>query len=249
MVGKVIRKIAGYLPFNWLRCQVFRLGGAQIGQGTKIARSVTIGDNTELGNYVRVSQHVFIGKNVKIGDNNVIGEFAHIGDKVILANKVTIGSNSYISNATIGESTFIESFVRFTGFQEGKIAIGKDTYIGLYAVLDWSGNMEIGDGVHIAGPSVGIWTHTSAIQCLAEDTLENHSRKKVGSVKIGSHTYIGGNSTIYPSVTIGHHSIVLPNTAVDDNVEDHLMVGGVPTKVIRIIEEDNQEVLFKHLNV
>ena len=135
------------------------------------------------------------------------------------------------------DNTEISSGVIFTGYGQGVIKIGKETYIGINNILDWSNNIKLGDYVHIAGPSTGIWTHTSAPMCSNSIPVRNKSAKfrPTAPVTIESNVYIGGNCTIYPGVTIGHHAVVAPNSAVTKNVESYTLVGGVPAKFIKKI--------------
>jgi len=92
--------------------------------------------------------------------------------------------------------------------------------------------------VHIAGPSTGLWTHSSAKQAIAGLPLKEKDIKyrPTASITIENNVYIGGNCTIYPGVTLGHHSIIAPNSAVDKDVEPYTLVGGVPAIFIKHIE-------------
>ena len=228
MIGKIVRRIGSVMPTNALRCFALRMGGVRIGKASYIARGTKIGNDVRVGNFVKINENCVIGNNVSIGDETKIGRGAQVGIDVKIGKKVILSSNTNIANSSIGDGSFIEYGVIFTGFKKGKINIGNHCYIGIYGVLDWSGGIEIGNYVHIAGPSVGIWTHSSASQALAGDEILNQSRKKVAPVKIEDYVYIGGNSTIYPGVKIDHHSIVLPNTAVNKKVDEYTMVGGTP---------------------
>ncbi|GIO99682.1 hypothetical protein J14TS5_47680 [Paenibacillus lautus] len=49
--------------------------------------------------------------------------------------------------------------------------------------------------------------------------------------------WIGIAATIMPGVTIGKHSIVSAGAVVTKDVPDHTIVGGVPAKLIKLIEE------------
>jgi acetyltransferase-like isoleucine patch superfamily enzyme len=73
--------------------------------------------------------------------------------------------------------------------------------------------------------------------CLNGIPLENKSQKyrPTKSIVIESNVYIGGNCTIYPGITIGHHSIVAPNSAVNKDVAPFTTVGGVPAAFIKNI--------------
>jgi len=115
--------------------------------------------------------------------------------------------------------------------------------MGIFNFLDWSDNIIIGDFVHIAGPSTGLWTHTSAPMCLNSIPLEEKSKKyrPTAPIVIESNVYIGGNCTIYPGITIGHHSIVAPNSAITRDVLPYTMVGGVPAKIIKKLDLEKNE--------
>ena len=64
-------------------------------------------------------------------------------------------------------------------------------------------------------------------------------------VKIGNDVWIGGNATILPGVTIGNNVIVAAGAVVTHDVPDNVIVGGVPAKVIREIENDALEVFLR----
>lgn len=187
-----------------------------------------------IGKNCNISKEVIINGKIKIKDNVIIGK------NVILNNNVRIGSNTYLENIEVGENSFIESGVKITGNGNGKIRLGKESYIGINNVLDFSDNIIIGDYVHIAGPSTCLWTHTSAPMCIKSIPLDNENKiiRPIAPIIIENNVYIGPNCTIYPGVTIGHHSIIAPNSAVTRNVEPYTMVGGVPAKFIKNLNDE-----------
>ena len=60
-------------------------------------------------------------------------------------------------------------------------------------------------------------------------------------VKIGNDVWIGGNVTILPGVTIGNNVVVAAGAVVTKDVPDNCVVGGVPARVIKAIENDVEE--------
>ena len=50
--------------------------------------------------------------------------------------------------------------------------------------------------------------------------------------------WIGGNVTITPGVNIGNNVVVAAGAVVTKDVSDNCMVGGVPARIIREIEND-----------
>ena len=189
---------------------------------------------------ILIGRGVKISKDFKFSEGIVIRDYVTIGAKVKLDSNVLIGSYVSLNNITVGKNTHIEGGVKVTGYGKGKIVIGNDCYIGTNNILDWSENITIGNFVHIAGPSTGVWTHSSAAMCTNGIPLEDKSEKfrPTAPIIIESNTYIGGNCTIYPGVKIGHHAIVAPNSAVTKNVKPYTLVGGVPAKFIKSLEND-----------
>lgn len=60
-------------------------------------------------------------------------------------------------------------------------------------------------------------------------------------VRIGNDVWIGGNVTILPGVTIGNNVIVAAGAVVNKDVPDNCVVGGVPAKIIRELEDDTDD--------
>ena len=57
-------------------------------------------------------------------------------------------------------------------------------------------------------------------------------------VTIGNDVWIGGNCTILPGVTIGNNVVIAAGAVVAHDVPDNCVVGGVPAKKIKDIEND-----------
>ena len=144
-----------------------------------------------------IGANCIIAKQAIIGANCQIRDSAIIGPKTILLDSVIIGRRAQINNISIGENTQIEKGVVCTGTGVGRIVIGEESYIGINNILDWSNNITIGDHVHVAGPSTGLWTHSSAMQALAGLPLNNKNieYRPTLPIIIENNVYVGGNFT------------------------------------------------------
>ena len=93
--------------------------------------------------------------------------------------------------------------------------------------------VRIGDYVMI-GPSLrSAWCSTRS--------RRQKRRQHIGQAKpvtIGNDVWIGANCTILPGVTIGNNVVVAAGAVVNRDVPDNCVVGGVPAKAIKGIEDD-----------
>lgn len=135
---------------------------------------------------------------------------------------------------SVGENAAV---MPYFSCDDGKsIFIGKN-FLANYnvSILDRA-PVRIGDYVMI-GPHTLIATVNHPISPMGR-------RKHLSVAKpvtIGNDVWIGGNVTILPGVTIGNNVIVAAGAVVTKDVPDNSLVGGVPAKLIRTIENDIPE--------
>lgn len=119
---------------------------------------------------------------------------------------------------------------------------GKNIFIG----NNFTGNFNltildirevwIGDNVMI-GPNTLITTVGHPLTPMGR-------RKHLGiakPIRIGNDVWIGGNVTILPGITIGNNVVVAAGAVVTKDIPDNTLVGGVPAKFIRTLENDVEE--------
>ena len=93
--------------------------------------------------------------------------------------------------------------------------------------------VHIGDYVMI-GPNTLITTVNHPLSPLER-------RRHLGIAKpvsIGNDVWIGGNVTILPGVTIGNNVVIAAGAVVTKDIPDNCVVGGIPARVIKSIEND-----------
>lgn len=113
------------------------------------------------------------------------------------------------------------------------IHVGEDFLMNVNLVILDIVRVDIGDYCMI-GPNVLITTVGHPLSPKAR-----REKKAVSApIKIGNDVWIGGNSTILPGVTIGDNVVVAAGAVVTKDVPSNCLVGGVPARVIRELEND-----------
>ena len=111
------------------------------------------------------------------------------------------------------------------------ITIGKDVFINSGCHFQDQGGIEIGDGALI-GHNVVLATINHGLN--PKENRKNH----YAAIKIGAHVWIGSNATILPGVTIGDYAVVAAGAVVTQDVPAMTVVGGVPARVLKTIQEE-----------
>lgn len=114
-----------------------------------------------------------------------------------------------------------------------RVTFGKGVFINHSAILSASGGIEFQDGC-MAAPGLRIAT-------INHDMNQRHTTYTYGKVTIKKNAWIGMNVTICPGVTIGEYAVVGAGAVVTKDVPDYAVVGGVPAKVIRMQNPEEQK--------
>ena len=101
--------------------------------------------------------------------------------------------------------------------------------------------IEIGDHVTLTA-GVQLITHDGAAWVLRGLDDELKHTNILGKIKIGNNVFIGVNSIVLPGVTLGDNIIVASGSVVTKSFESNVVIGGVPAKVIKKLDD------YIHLN-
>lgn len=114
-----------------------------------------------------------------------------------------------------------------------RVKFGKGVFINHSAILSASGGIEFEDGI-MAAPGLKIAT-------INYDMYDRHLTYTYGKVIVKKNAWLGLNVTICPGVTIGKYAVVAAGAVVTKDVPDYAVVGGVPAKVIKMLDPDKMK--------
>lgn len=107
--------------------------------------------------------------------------------------------------------------------------IGKGVFINSGCHFQDQGGITIGDGTLI-GHNVVLATINHDIDPARRG--DNHP----APIHIGKQVWIGANVTVVPGITVGDGAIIAAGAVVTHNVPSRAVVGGVPARVLYMIE-------------
>ncbi len=137
----------------------------------------------------------------------------------------------------VGRRVLIGKGARIEAFEGASLEIGDDTSIQMYFHCGAAGSVRIGRDVLIAG-RVYISDHDHRID--DPDLCPRHSRELVVKpVVVGDGAWLGEGCVILKGVTVGPRAVVGANAVVTRDVPAGGVVGGVPARLIRMIDLPN----------
>lgn len=141
--------------------------------------------------------------------------------------------------AEIGEGCYIEPPFH-SNLGGAHVHFGKNIYVNFNLTCVDDTHIYVGDYTMI-GPNVTIATAGHPI--LPE--LREKGYQYNAPVHIGKNCWIGAGAIILPGVTIGDHVVVGAGSVVTKNLPSDVVAVGNPCKVLREVNEHDQEYYFK----
>ncbi len=186
-----------------LRKKLYRPLFKSVGKGFIIGRNVVI----------RHPGNIIIGDNVTIDDNCVLEGRGQTGDGLVLEDEVLINRNVMLLA------------------KGGSIHIGRRSSVGSNSVVVSTGGVELGEAVLMAGGcsiSAGAYEVDGAQPII----MDNKAYTK-GPIRIGTGTWLGTAAVVLDGVNIGSGAVVGAGAVVNKDVEDDMIVVGLPARPVR----------------
>lgn len=199
-----------------------------------------VSDEAKIGLDVEIGPFTVIHDNVIIGDGSKIGSHCEMGIKTPLGDgsPLIIGKNSLIRS----HSVFYESSILGDNLTTGhRVTVRENTKSGnsfqIGTLSEIQGDCEIGDYVRFQSnifvgkkTKIGNYVWVLPYVVFTNDPTPP-SNQMIGCV-IEDFASIAAASVVLPGVNVGHHSLVAAQACVTKDVPPHMVVAGVPAKVV-----------------
>ncbi len=189
-----------------------------------------------LGSWVRRWRR-YLNEVAIVGPNDdYASSFFYFGHHAaLMAPQGVIYNERYLS---IGDDTLIGPNVCLTAGINGEqemlatptVLIGRHCVIGRGSHIIGHWSIELGDDIQ-TGPYVYITDQNHSYEDVDEPV--GWQTPSEGTVKIGSGSWLGANVVILPGTTLGKNTTVAAGAVVRGTFPDHVVLGGVPAKVLR----------------
>ena len=189
-----------------------------------------------LGARVRATRR-YLNEVATVGpDDPYATSFFYFGSRAaLLAPQGVIYNERYLS---IGDETMIGPNVCLTaGISAEKemlrapvVTIGRKCVIGRGSHIIGHWSIELGDEIQ-TGPYVYITDQNHSYE--NPDQPVGWQTPTEAAVRIGSGSWLGANVVILPGTVLGRNTTVAAGAVVRGTFPDHVVLGGVPAKVLR----------------
>ena len=178
----------------------------------------------------RMRAFVYRGTLLKCGSHFAPGP----GLELFAAANIAIGSTF-----RAGRNVRIHAWPSYAGQilaqpDEALIEIGDNVFINDNSYISGAFGIRIGDNCLI-GSNVLITDNSHGEIVFTASPRASEPLSSRGQIQIGENVWICNNVVLTAGVTIGANSIIAANSVVTSNVQNGVLVGGVPSKLIRFL--------------
>lgn len=170
-------------------------------------------------------------------------------DHITLEHGVYLDQNVYLhatpDGIVLGRNTIVMHgavlhVYNFRDLPNAGITVGRDSLIGEYTVIRGQGGVSIGDRVYTS-PFVQIL----AVDHVFSDPTVPFIDQGITAhgIQIDDDVWIGAGAIVTDGVHIGKGAVIAAGAVVTQDVASHTMVGGVPARILRTLNEpiDNSQ--------
>ena len=145
---------------------------------------------------------------------------------------IEIGSNTIIMHGAVLH------VYNFRDLPHAGIYIGKDSLVGEYTVIRGQGGVHIGNRVYTSP-----FCQIIAVNHVFDDPNRSFVEQGITAegIVIEDDVWIGSGAIITDGVRVGKGAVVAAGAVVTQDVSPHTIVGGVPARMIKKIEDEEEK--------
>jgi len=174
------------------------------------------------------------GVRLRFADNIRLGHGVYLDQGVYLhacPNGIQIGPETIVMHGAILH------VYNFRDLPHAGIKIGRNSLIGEYSVIRGQGGVQIGDRVYTSP-----FTQIIAVNHVFDDPHRPFVEQGItaSGIVIEDDVWLGAGAIITDGVRIGQGAVVAAGAVVTKDVPAHTVVGGVPARPIKLIEDSER---------
>ncbi|MCA9922590.1 MAG: acyltransferase [Anaerolineales bacterium] len=175
------------------------------------------------------------------------------GVRLRFANNIRLGHGVYLDQGSylhatpggidLGENTIVMHgavlhVYNFRDLPNAGITIGKDSLVGEYSIIRGQGGVTIGDRVYTSP-----FTQIIAVNHMFHDVKRPFIEQGITAegIVIEDDVWLGAGAVITDGVRVGQGAVVAAGAVVTKDVPPYTVVGGVPAKVIKRVDETDPD--------
>lgn len=181
-----------------------------------------------------------------IYSEKIARKFEEYPEKMTISPPLFLRGYSYMhigKNFSTGRNLILECWDQYESKKyTPQLIIGENVNLGDNNHIGCINKVEIGDNL-LTGRNVYITDHYHGKidkDDICKEPIKRNLYSK-GIVQIGNNVWIGDNVSIMPNTRIGNNVVIGANAVVTKDIEDNLVVAGVPAKVIKDLSKDENK--------
>lgn len=202
---------------------------AEIGEGVRLGRDVSIGpcvvvgDGAAIGDGVRLHASVVIGRKASVGEGSTIHAGAVVSDECLIGKRVIIQSNAVIGSDGFGYAMDDGRYVKIP--QVGRVRLGDDVEIGAAAAID---RATLGETVIKRGAKIDNLVQVAHNVIIGEDVVLAAQTGIAGSTSVGDGSQFGGQVGVGGHINIGPRTLIGAKSGISHNLPGEAAFSGIP---------------------
>lgn len=174
------------------------------------------------------------GVRLRFADNIRLGYGVYLDQGVYLhacPNGIDIGPETIVMHGAVLH------VYNFRDLPHAGIKIGRNSLIGEYSVIRGQGGVQIGDRVYTSP-----FTQIIAVNHVFDDPHRPFVEQGITAdgIVIEDDVWLGAGAIITDGVRVGQGAVVAAGAVVTKDVPAHTVVGGVPARPIKLIEDSER---------